>query len=72
MKITDRLKDGDRVRIVANPETRKYGVRCSNHWNANDRSIWPGEVGVVLREPYTAHNGEPMAAWCIEFSRGWR
>lgn len=69
----DRLKEGQRVRIVHNPITRKYGVRVSGPFaSPGDDVAWPGEIGTVVRMPYTASNGEQMAAWFIEFERARR
>jgi hypothetical protein len=69
----DRLRAGDQVKIVSDQITRKYGIGCGNPYGSpQDRVVWPGEVGVVTRTPYTAHNGEPMAAWHVVFPRGRR
>lgn len=73
MTTSDRLREGDQIKIVSDPITRKYGISCGNPYGSpQDRVVWPGEVGVVTRTPYTAHNGEPMAAWHVVFPRGRR
>lgn len=66
------LREGDRVRVVHSPITRKYGVGVHGGSGRGDSVAWPGEVGVVTRWPYTAHDNTPMAHWCIVFDRNRR
>lgn len=73
MNANDRLREGQRLKIVSNPITRRYGVRAGGPYRAKgDDAIWPGEIGVVTRVPYTAHDGSLMAHWSVEFDRGRR
>src|ERR1043165_6291775 len=64
------LREGDRITLKATPWNRKRGYIVHNHYAPNDCYIRPGEVGVVTRTTYRAHNGEDMATWRVEFERG--
>ncbi|MCF1193572.1 hypothetical protein LRR18_18455, partial [Mangrovimonas sp. AS39] len=61
---------GDRFKVKATPHLRKWGVRV-HRWDnsSSDNRAWPGEIGVVERTDYTAHNGEPMTCYHLVFER---
>lgn len=69
----NKLKDGDKIRLLYKSWLRRYGVRVGNRidgFMGSDCIVWPGEIGVIEYREWTAHSGEPMSRVSVEFSRG--
>lgn len=59
------LKEGDTLKVKRNPR----GIMVSGG-KSGDFLATSGEAGTVVRSPYDAWEGTPMASWSIDFSRG--
>ena len=65
------MREGERYRVKHTPILRQYGVRTRGAWQAKgDDRAWPGEVGVVVRRTWTAHDGSAMSGLWLQFERG--
>jgi|15BtaG_2_1085339.scaffolds.fasta_scaffold00003_34 hypothetical protein len=59
------VKSGVKIRVKRTSINRKFGVSCSNIWEANNRKLWPGEIGTIVE-----YQGNGWRGLKAEFEQG--
>lgn len=67
--VTRKYFTSDAIRVKHTPITRRYGVRCSNPFEAANNRVWPGEIGTLTRRIISG-NGWSQTVLEAEFSHG--